>query len=90
MSFYPLFFKAEYGAGDKIEDVTTILRKYPKNYRIVFLPYASCKKSFGSNPASGIVKQLKIQYRIDGKEGELHSGRTRRSSCPYPSRSGCA
>ena len=63
--------KAEYGAGDKIKDVTATLRKYTKGYRIVFLPSASYNQSFGGDPAQGIVKQLKIKYRIDGKEGEV-------------------
>jgi len=63
--------KAEYGAGDKIKDVTAVLRQYAKNYRIIFLPSASYNESLGGDPAPGIAKQLKIQYRIDGKEGEV-------------------
>ena len=63
--------KAEYGAGAKTKDVTAILRKHTKNYRIIFLPSASYNESFGGDPAQGIVKQLKIKYRIDGKDGEI-------------------
>lgn len=63
--------KAEYGAGAKVKDVTAILRKHAKNYRILFLPSASYNESFGGDPAPGIVKQLKVQYRIDGKDGEV-------------------
>ena len=37
--------KAEYGVGTKIKDVTAILRKYAKNYRIIFLPSASYNES---------------------------------------------
>lgn len=62
--------KAEYGAGAKVKDVTAILRKFAKNYRIIFLPNMSYNESFG-DPASGVVKQLKIRYRIDGKESEV-------------------
>lgn len=61
--------KAEYGAGAKVKDVSAVLQKYVKNYRIIFLPDMSYNASFG-DPASGVVKQLKIRYRIDGKEGE--------------------
>ncbi|MBN2292018.1 MAG: PBS lyase, partial [Pirellulales bacterium] len=63
--------KAEYGAGKKTKDVTEMLRKYAKNHRIIFLPNASYNVSFDGDPAPNIVKQLKIKYRIDGKEGEV-------------------
>lgn len=63
--------KAEYGAGDKIKDVTKTLRKHAKNYRIIFLPSTSYNESFGGDPASGIVKKLNIKYRVNGKDGEV-------------------
>jgi HEAT repeat protein len=63
--------KAGYGAGAKTKDVTAILRKYARSYRIIFLPSASYNESFGGDPAPGIVKQLMIQYRIDGKEEKV-------------------
>jgi hypothetical protein len=63
--------KAEYGAGEKTKDVTAILRQYPKNSRIIFLPSASYNESLGGDPAPNIAKQLKVKYRIDGKEGEV-------------------
>jgi hypothetical protein len=63
--------KAGYGAGAKTKDVTAILRKYGRSYRIIFLPSASYNESFGGDPAPGNVKQLMIQYRIDGKEGKV-------------------
>lgn len=62
--------KAEYGAGDKIKDVTDILRKHAKNYRVIFLPSSSYNNVFG-DPISGTAKKLKIKYRIDGQEGEV-------------------
>jgi HEAT repeat protein len=63
--------KAEYGAGTKSKDVTDMLRKRAKNYRIIFLPSTSYNASFGGDPAPGVPKQLKIKYRINGKEGEV-------------------
>jgi hypothetical protein len=63
--------KAEYGAGDQVKDVTAILRKRAKNYRIIFLPSTSYNASFDGDPAPGVPKQLKIKYRINGKEGEV-------------------
>ncbi|TWU35030.1 HEAT repeat domain-containing protein [Novipirellula artificiosorum] len=63
--------KAEYGADKKIKDVTATLRKYAKSYRIIFLPSESYNTTFGGDPAQGVVKQLKIKYRIDGKEAEV-------------------
>ncbi len=76
--------KAEYGAGDKIKDVTATLRKYANNYRIIFLPDTSYNTSFGGDPASGVVKQLKIKYRIDGKEGEVTLGENATIVLPIP------
>jgi hypothetical protein len=63
--------EAKYGAGEQTKDVTAILRQYAKNLRIIFLPNASYNESFDGDPAAGIVKQLKIKYRIDGKDGEI-------------------
>ena len=76
--------KAEYGAGDKTKDVTEILRQYAKNFRIIFLPSASYNESFGGDPAANIVKQLKIKYRIDGKEGEVSLGENAMVVLPMP------
>jgi HEAT repeat protein len=76
--------KAEYGAGAKTKDVTAILRKYAKNYRIIFLPDTSYNASFGGDPASGVVKQLKIRYRIDGKEAEVSLSENAMIVLPMP------
>ncbi len=76
--------KAEYGAGEKTKDVTASLRRYAKNYRIIFLPSASYNESFGGDPAEGIVKQLKIKYRIDGKEGEVSLNENATIVLPIP------
>lgn len=61
--------KAEYGAGDKRVDVTAILRKHVRDFPLIVLP-SSYNSAFGGDPASGVVKQLKIQYQINGKAGE--------------------
>ena len=76
--------KAEYGAGEKTKDVTEVLRKYAKNYRIIFLPSTSYNESLGGDPAHGVVKQLKIKYRIDGKEGEVSLNENAMIVLPMP------
>ncbi len=62
--------KAEYGAGDAQKDVTRLLRRQIGNLPLVTLPKASYNTSFGGDPVPGKVKQLKIQYRLNGKPGE--------------------
>jgi len=62
--------KAEYGEGGQTKDVTAILRRYARSYRVVFLPSNSYNEAFGGDPAPNVVKHLKVRYRIDGKEGE--------------------
>ena len=62
--------KAEYGTGSQTKDVTAILRRHAKGYRVIFLPGANYTENFG-DPAPGVRKQLKIKYRIDGKDGEV-------------------
>jgi len=63
--------QADFGAGAQNKDVTAILRRYAKDCRVIFLSGASYNQSFGGDPARGKVKQLKIKYRIDGKQGEV-------------------
>ena len=62
--------KAEYGAGATQRDVTETLQKQAADSQLVSLPQATYNESFGGDPASGTVKSLKIQYRINGKEGQ--------------------
>ena len=62
--------KAEYGAGAKTKDVTTIQRKHVHDFPVIILPSPSYNATFGGDPAPGVVKQLKVQYRMDGKPGE--------------------
>ena len=61
--------KAEYGAGSTQKNVTALLRKHAGNLPLITLSLASYNASFG-DPAPGVVKKLRIQYRIHGKLGE--------------------
>ena len=62
--------KAQYGAGTKQQDVTESLRRYVGDLPLIALPSSKYNASFGGDPAPGTVKQLKVQYRINGKAGE--------------------
>lgn len=62
--------KAEYGAGEAQRDVTEIVRKQVRNVPLIPLPAANYNASFGGDPAPNATKQLKIQYRLNGKAGE--------------------
>jgi len=62
--------KAEYGTGTKWKDVTAILRRHVRDFPLIALPSSSYNSALGGDPVPGVVKQLKVQYRMDGKEGE--------------------
>jgi len=62
--------KAEYGAGATQKDVTAVLQKQVGDLPLITLISASYNASFGGDPTPGSTKQLKIQYRINGKPGE--------------------
>jgi hypothetical protein len=61
---------ALYGAGDAQRNVTSILRKQAGDLPLILLPKTGYNASFGGDPVPGQVKQLKIQYRINGQEAE--------------------
>ena len=63
--------KAEYGAGAMQKEVTSILQGLVGDLPIVTLPKGSYNTSFGGDPAPDTVKQLKIQYKLNGKAGEV-------------------
>ena len=63
--------KAEYGAGATQKDVTASLRKQAGDLPLISLSSSSYNQSFGGDPLPGKVKQLKIQYRINDKAGEV-------------------
>ena len=62
--------KAEYGVGTQSRDVTEMLRRQVRDLPLIVLPGSGYNTAFGGDPAPGVVKQLKIQYRINGKPGE--------------------
>jgi HEAT repeat protein len=63
--------QAEYGAGANRIDVTKVVQNCAKDQAWIVLPSPNYNSAFGSDPAPGTPKQLKIQFRIDGKDGEI-------------------
>lgn len=63
--------EAKYGAGDNWQDVTTVLQKYTGQLPWVSLPSPNYNQSFGGDPAPGVPKQLRVRYKLNGKEGEV-------------------
>ncbi|MCP4783776.1 MAG: PBS lyase [Fuerstiella sp.] len=62
--------KAQYGAGATQKDVTAVLRKGASNTPMITLVSGSYNTSFGGDPSPGVVKQLNVEYRINGKDGK--------------------
>ena len=62
--------KAEYGSGATQRDVTEVLQKQAGDLPLITLASASYNANFGGDPVPGSPKQLKVQYRINGKTGE--------------------
>ncbi|MDB5337653.1 MAG: hypothetical protein JWN70_3272 [Planctomycetaceae bacterium] len=62
--------KAEYGSGATQKDVTAVLQKQAGDFPLITLADASYNTTFGGDPAPNTAKQLKVQYRINGKAGE--------------------
>jgi len=63
--------KAQYGAGSTQKDVTAVLRKQARNTPVITLVSGSYNTSFGGDPSPGVVKQLSVEYRINGKDGKV-------------------
>ncbi len=76
--------KAEYGAGNKFKDVTNVLRQHVGFVPIITLPKSSYNANFGGDPVPNTPKQLKIQYKIDGKAGEVTLGENAPIVLPMP------
>jgi hypothetical protein len=76
--------KADYGAGTSVKDVTTILRKHVHDFPVIVLPSPSYNATFGGDPAPGLVKQLKVQYRMAGKPGEVTFAENATIQLPRP------
>jgi HEAT repeat protein len=62
--------KAQYGAGATQKDVTAVLRKRANNTPVITLVSGSYNTSFGGDPSPGVVKQLSVEYRMNGKDGK--------------------
>ena len=62
--------KAVYGAGDKTKDVTGMVQNCVRGFPLIILPKSTYNVAFGGDPASGVVKKLTIDYRMDGKVGQ--------------------
>ncbi|MCL4204779.1 MAG: HEAT repeat domain-containing protein [Pirellulaceae bacterium] len=76
--------KAEYGAGTSFKDVTTILRKHVHDFPVIILPSPSYNAAFGGDPSPGIRKELKIQYRMADKPGEISFAENATIVLPMP------
>ncbi|MCY2995694.1 MAG: HEAT repeat domain-containing protein [Planctomycetota bacterium] len=76
--------KAEYGAGTTVKDVTTILRKHVHDFPVIILPSPSYNAAFGGDPASGVRKELKVQYRMADKPGEVSFAENATIVLPIP------
>ncbi|MFO0913116.1 MAG: HEAT repeat domain-containing protein [Pirellulales bacterium] len=61
--------KAEYGAQGQFKDVSDILRRHAGVTPLIRLP-SGYNDTFGGDPAPGIPKQLKVTFRLDGKQAE--------------------
>ena len=62
--------KAEYGAGTTQTDVTKTLQQQVADDQLIMLPSSNYNATFGGDPVPGMAKELKIQYRVNGKVGE--------------------
>jgi hypothetical protein len=76
--------RAEYGEGRQKKDVTASMKKYAGKYRVIFLPSQSYNETFGGDPAPGVVKRLKISYKINGQPGEVSLGEDATVVLPLP------
>jgi HEAT repeat protein len=62
--------KAEYGAGATQKDVTEVLQKKASDTPLISLS-ESYNECFGGDPAPSMPKQLKVQYKMNDKLGEV-------------------
>ncbi len=61
--------KAAYGADGANKDVTTVIQKKAGSLPWINLSGQGYNAAFGGDPVPGKVKQLSIQYIMDGKRG---------------------
>lgn len=76
--------KAEYGSGNKYVDVTEIVRQRVRRLPLIILPEQSYNASFGGDPTPGVKKDLRVRYKIDGKEGQASFGEDDSILLPEP------
>ncbi len=62
--------KATYGAGTNQKDVTEVVKKHAAGLPLITLPGDTYNGAFGGDPAPGVAKQLKVQYKLNDKAGE--------------------
>jgi len=62
--------RASYGAEDEQVDVTARLQKQVGKLPIILLDNPAYNSNFGGDPAPGKLKKLRIEYRIDGRDGK--------------------
>ncbi len=62
--------RADFGAGANQKDVTDTIKKQAADSQLISLGAPTYRDAFGGDPSPGAPKQLKIQYRIDGKPAE--------------------
>lgn len=75
--------KAEYGSGTTWRDVTEAIQKNVGDFPLIVLP-GTFNKTLGGDPTPGVVKQLKIQYTIDGAAGQVSLGENAPIMLPTP------
>ena len=63
--------KAEYGSGNSKRDVTEVLKKDVGDFSVINLHAPTFNKTFGGDPAPGAPKQLVVEYKMDGKNGQV-------------------
>ena len=61
---------AEYGAGKKSKDVTGLVRQSVHGLPLLILKNSNYNQAFGGDPAPGTVKELKVEYSLNGKKGK--------------------
>lgn len=62
--------KAEYGAGAQQKDVTQALQRHVRDLPLIALPSQNYNESFGGDPVPNTPKQLKVRYKVNGKDAE--------------------
>ena len=75
--------KAEYGSGAAQREVTQLVRKQASDLPLISIPGSNYNAHFG-DPAPGIRKQLRIQYKINGKSGEATFAENAPILLPFP------